>query len=471
MAASTDAAMCAKEGLPPAPAAAAASGGAKPDYVHMSDEEVAEAVKAGALKDHALEKALGDCERAVAVRRRLVEERVGSLDGLPYEGYCYDQINGANCEIVIGYVQIPTGLVGPLTLDNEPVYIPMATTEGCLVASTQRGAKAISEGGGAASVVVKDGITRAPAMLLPTAMAAAQLKLWVEDETNWAAIQEAFNSTTNFGKIKSVSVAVAGRNAFMRVACFSGDAMGMNMISKGCLKVMDLLYEQFPEMRLISISGNYCADKKPAAVNWIEGRGKSVVVEAVIPSAVVKKTLKTSVPALVDVAMRKNLVGSAMAGSVGGNNAHAANIVAAVFLATGQDPAQVIESSNCITLLEAIDSDGEGGPDLHISCSMPSIEVGTVGGGTSLPAQAQCLDIMGVRGASRAPKNPGDNAQKLGRMVAAAVMAGELSLLSALAANELVKAHMQHNRKPQPAASAPAAAASQPPPPPPGATP
>ena len=137
-------------------------------------------------------------------------------------------------------------------------------------------------------------------------------------------------------------------------------------------------------MQLLGLSGNLCCDKKPAAVNWIEGRGCSVVVEATIKADVVRKVLKTSVEAATQLNTSKNLVGSAMAGmAAGGFNAHAANIVAAIFIATGQDPAQVVESANCITILSPADN----GEDLHISCTMPSIEVGTVGGGTHLAPQ------------------------------------------------------------------------------------
>ncbi len=213
------------------------------------------------------------------------------------------------------------------------------------------------------------------------------------------------------------------------------------MVSKGSLAVIDYLKSvpQFSTMKLIALSGNVCTDKKAAAMNWIEGRGKSVVVEAIIPKDVVRDTLKTTVRAMVDVNINKNLIGSALAGVVGGYNAHASNIVSAVFLATGQDPAQNVESSNCMTLME----ENERG-DLWISCTMPSIEVGTVGGGTGLAAQAACLEMIGCRGGG---ERAGDNAKKLAHVVAAAVMAGELSLLAALAANTLVQAHMTHNRK------------------------
>ena len=222
--------------------------------------------------------------------------------------------------------------------------------------------------------------------------------------------------------------------------------MGMNMVSKGCLKAIEKLEETFPDLILVAISGNMCTDKKPAAINWIEGRGKSIVVEAIITDFVVKSVLKSSVKDMIDTNKQKNLIGSAMAGSVGGFNAQAANIVTAVFLATGQDPAQNVESANCITLMDYADD----GVSLQVSVTMPSIEVGTVGGGTHLPAQAGCLDICGVRGAARDKNSaPGDHSRKLAQIVGGAVLAGELSLMAALAANHLVRSHMQHNRKPQ----------------------
>eukprot|EP00168_Porphyra_purpurea_P007452 TRINITY_DN19406_c0_g1_i1.p1 TRINITY_DN19406_c0_g1~~TRINITY_DN19406_c0_g1_i1.p1 ORF type:complete len:260 (-),score=2.59 TRINITY_DN19406_c0_g1_i1:181-960(-) len=225
----------------------------------------------------------------------------------------------------------------------------------------------------------------------------------------------------------------------------SGDAMGMNMVSKGCLKAIDVLQAEFPDLVLIAISGNMCTDKKPAAINWIMGRGKSIVVEAIIPESIVTSVLRSSVAAMIETNTQKNHIGSAMAGAVGGFNAHAANIVTAVYLATGQDPAQNVESSNCITIMEY----AEDKKSLHVSVTMPSIEVGTVGGGTHLPAQAGCLEICGVRGAAKGPGSmPGDNARKLAQIVGSAVLAGELSLMAALAANQLVNSHMALNRKP-----------------------
>ncbi len=423
-----------------------AADGEELDYNACSDEQLLSLLADGSLKDYQLEKKLGDYERAVGVRRMLYEHLVEKdLSAIPYQGYDYNKVFGANCEIVIGYVPIPLGVVGPLVLNGEPVYIPMATTEGCLVASTNRGCKAITTAGGCCSVVLRDAITRAPCVRLPSAMRAAALKKWVSAHEHYVVLEEAFNSTTNYGRLVSIEATVAGRNVYLRFSCMSGDAMGMNMVSKGCLKAIEVLEAEFPDMVLVALSGNMCTDKKPAAVNWILGRGKSIVVEAVIPESIVKSVLKCTVKSMVETNHQKNHIGSAMAGSIGGFNAHAANIVTAVYLATGQDPAQNVESSNCLTVMEF----AEDGKSLHVSVTMPSVEVGTVGGGTHLPAQAGCLEICGARGAAKgAGSQPGDNARKLAQIVGGAVLAGELSLMAALAANQLVTAHMQHNRKP-----------------------
>jgi hydroxymethylglutaryl-CoA reductase (NADPH) len=167
-------------------------------------------------------------------------------------------------------------------------------------------------------------------------------------------MKQAFNSTSRFARLQSLKTALAGTYLYIRFKSTTGDAMGMNMISKGVEHALNVMAKEsgFEDMQIISVSGNYCTDKKAAAINWIDGRGKSVVAEAIIPGDVVRKVLKSDVDAMVELNIAKNLVGSAMAGSMGGFNAHAANIVTALFLATGQDPAQNVESSNCITLMK-----------------------------------------------------------------------------------------------------------------------
>jgi len=405
------------------------------------DDDIATAVCNGTVASYSLEATLGDCTRSARVRRKALEMMTGrSLDGLPLEGFDYGSILGQCCELPVGYVQIPVGVAGPLVLDGLEYMVPMSTTEGCLVASTNRGCKAIRMSGGATSVLLRDGMTRAPVVRFATAKRAADLKYYVEDPNNSEKLSAIFNSTSRFARLQGIQCGIAGRNLYMRFSCFTGDAMGMNMVSKAVQNVLDFLQNEFLDMDVISVSSNFCADKKPAAVNWIEGRGKSVVCEAVITEEVVRKVLKTTVPALLELNMLKNLTGSALAGAMGGFNAHASNIVSAIFIATGQDPAQNVESSHCITMMEA----SNGGKDLHVSVTMPCIEVGTVGGGTQLASQAACLNLLGVKGANT--QSPGANAQRLARIVAGAVLAGELSLMSALAAGQLVKSHMKYNR-------------------------
>ncbi|KAH8101970.1 3-hydroxy-3-methylglutaryl-coenzyme A reductase [Cristinia sonorae] len=422
----------------------------------LNDEEVILLAQTGKIAAYALEKMLGDFDRAVTIRRALISRasRTKTLEysDVPMANYDYSRVMGACCENVIGYMPIPLGIAGPLKVDGASFPIPMATAEGTLVASTSRGCKALNAGGGVTTVLTYDGMTRGPAIDFPSVVVAADCKAWIESEDGYAIVKEAFESTSRFARLQSIKCAMAGRTLFVRFATRTGDAMGMNMISKATEKALEVTAKYFPEMVVLALSGNYCTDKKPAAINWIEGRGKSIVAEAVVPGKVVKTVLKTTVEALCNLNTKKNLVGSAMAGSVGGFNAHAANILTAIFLATGQDPAQNVESSNCMTLMEPTNN----GEDLLMTVTMPCIEVGTVGGGTILGPQGAVLEMLGVKGAH--PTNPGENAQLLARIIAAAVMAGELSLISALAAGHLIRAHMAHNRSQlnTPAASRPA---------------
>ncbi|XP_044132016.1 LOW QUALITY PROTEIN: 3-hydroxy-3-methylglutaryl-coenzyme A reductase-like [Bufo gargarizans] len=411
---------------------------------YLSDAEVMKLVNAKHIPSYKLESLMESPERGVAIRRQMLAPKLpqsSALLNLPYKNYNYSLVMGACCENVIGYMPIPVGVAGPLLLNNKEFQVPMATTEGCLVASTNRGCRAILLGGGAHSRILADGMTRGPVVRLPSACDAAEVKNWLDSPEGFKVIKDTFDSTSRFARLGRLQSSVAGRNLYIRFQSKTGDAMGMNMISKGTEKALSRLQEEFPELHVLAVSGNYCTDKKPAAINWIEGRGKSVVCEATIPANVVRELLKTSTAALVEVNINKNLIGSAMAGSIGGYNAHAANIVTAIYIACGQDAAQNVGSSNCITLMEAT---GPTNEDLYISCTMPSIEIGTVGGGTTLAPQQACLQMLGVQGASS--EYPGKNACQLAQIVCGTVLAGELSLMAALAAGHLVKSHMVHNR-------------------------
>ncbi|KAG5920259.1 hypothetical protein E4U42_006259 [Claviceps africana] len=421
----------------------------------LSDEEVVTMSMRGKIPGYALERALKDFTRAVKVRRTIISrtkatsEITNGLDRskLPFENYNWERVFGACCENVIGYLPLPVGVAGPLVIDGQSYFIPMATTEGVLVASTSRGCKAINSGGGAITVLTSDGMTRGPCVSFETLERAGAAKLWLDSEAGQNTMKKAFNSTSRFARLQHMKTALAGTNLYIRFKTTTGDAMGMNMISKGVEHALTVMANEggFDDMNIVTVSGNYCIDKKPAAINWIDGRGKGIVAEAIIPAEVVKSVLKSDVDALVELNISKNLIGSAMAGSIGGFNAHAANIVAAIFLATGQDPAQVVESCNCITTMKNLHG------SLQIAVSMPSLEVGTLGGGTILEPQSAMLDLLGVRGSH--PTNPGDNARRLARIIGASVLAGELSLCSALQAGHLVRAHMQHNRSAAPSRS------------------
>jgi hydroxymethylglutaryl-CoA reductase (NADPH) len=328
----------------------------------LGDGELVDLTLQGIIPFHSLEKVVQDCERAVKIRRLVVSQTAetrsyGSVGifQLPYKNYDFSRLVGSCTENVIGYVPVPVGVAGPLNVDGRPVFLPMATTEGTLIASTSRGCKAINASGGVNTVVTDDSMSRAPCVCFDNIALAAQAKRFIDSGEGQEALRAAFDATTRFGKLQNVSGRMVGSSLYLRFRASTGEAMGMNIIGKGVEAALQSLREDhgFSHMKILSLSSNYCTDKKPAAVNWIEGRGKSVVAEAVIAAPVVQRVLKCSVSALVKLNTKKNLVGSALAGmAAGGFNAHAANIVTAIFIATGQDPAQNVVSSNCITIME-----------------------------------------------------------------------------------------------------------------------
>ncbi|SFR54375.1 hydroxymethylglutaryl-CoA reductase (NADPH) [Halogeometricum limi] len=406
----------------------------------MSDatpaEELAERVRAGELRLHELDDHT-DADTATAARRLLVEEQSGAaLDTVGDYGFPAERAD-PNIENMVGAVQVPMGVAGPVrvrggSLEGER-YLPLATTEGALLASVNRGCSVLNGAGGANARVLKSGMTRAPVFRVADVVEAEALVEWVRD--NEDALAEAAEETTNHGELLDVTPYVVGNSVYLRFRYDTKDAMGMNMATIATQAACDVV-EAETDASLVALSGNLCTDKKPAAINAVEGRGRSVTADVTIPRELVEERLHTTPEAVAELNTRKNLVGSAKAASLG-FNAHVANVVAAMFLATGQDEAQVVEGANAITTADVQDG------DLYVSVSIASLEVGTVGGGTKLPTQSEGLDILGVRGGG---DPAGANADALAEAIAVGSLAGELSLLSALASRHLSSAHAELGR-------------------------
>ena len=400
-------------------------------------DEYIERLKDGSLKLYALEKVLPP-EEAVRVRRAFVEGETGTA--LPAVGSFtidIDRVVKRNIENMIGTVQVPLGVAGPLRVKGEyadgSYYLPLATTEGALVASVNRGCSLITRAGGADVRIMRDGMTRAPVFAARDVVHAREVVAWVEEHA--AEIRETAQSTTRHGEFLEAVTYVAGTNVFIRIEFDTKDAMGMNMVTIAGQKVGEFI-ERETGARLVATSGNMCTDKKPAAINLVRGRGKTVVAGVRLTDAMVADLLKTNAETLAEVNYRKNLVGSARAASFG-FNAQAANVVAATFIACGQDPAHVVEGSTAITTVDRVD----GG--VYVSVTLPSLPVGTVGGGTGVDTQHECLAMLGVAGGG---DPPGAHAKAFSEIIAAGVLAGELSLLGALAAQHLARAHQEHGR-------------------------
>ena len=325
------------------------------------------------------------------------------------------------------------GIAGPLKINGQyckrEVFVPLATSEGALVASINRGASTITASGGVNTIVTSDFMTRAPVIKTNSASDALLIKQWFVD--NFTDLKELAESTTSHGKLLKIDpILIVGSYVYPRFVYSTGDSMGMNMVTIATEKILDKLAQE-SDAKHIALSGNVCVDKKPAAINVVEGRGKSVVADILIPKEIVNKKLKTTAEAIVEVNITKNLIGSAAAGSMA-FNAHYANMVAAIFLATGQDAAHVVEGSLGITTAENRDG------DLYFSVNLPDLPIATVGGGTSLEVANEGLNILGVAGSGKA--------REFAEIVAGTVLAGELSLIGALAAGHLARAHQELGR-------------------------
>lgn len=363
----------------------------------------------------------------VNARRAAAEEFSGtSLENI--SKYCFNSETASkNIENMIGATQIPLGYAGPVTIEGDHAsgrfLVPLATTEGALLASISRGMSVAEASGGIRAKIFKDAMTRAPVFKVKDLAHSASVIEWIGE--NMDKIEDAVSKTTSHGKLVDIDPYPAGRTLYLRFSYTTGDAMGMNMATIAT-EAASRVIEECTGAQLVSVSGNMCSDKKAAAINVIKGRGKTVVAEALISKDVVEKKLHTDVGSVVEVNYYKNLMGSALAGTLGAN-AHAANMAAALYIATGQDPAQVVGASMSFVSCEDVDG------DLYIAVRMPAVEVGTVGGGTSLPCQTEALNMIGCHGAGKAGK--------LAEIVAATVLAGELSSIAAQAAGHLGSAH------------------------------
>lgn len=401
------------------------------------DRELLEKVKRHDVSFHEIDKIL-DANASIELRRTAISQLTGTqFKHISNYSMDVEVVTKRNIENMIGAIQVPLGVAGPLRVNGEyasgDYYIPLATTEGALVASAERGCSVITASGGANVRILKDEMTRAPVFKTKDIIGAKSLVDWVN--VNFERLKEKAQETTRFGELLSINAFTAGRNIYLRFAYDTKDAMGMNMVTIATDAAVDLILLE-NDVELVALSGNMCSDKKPAAINAILGRGKTVSADVLIGKDIVLEKLKTTPEKMEEVNYRKNLLGSARAGSIG-FNAHAANIAAAMFIACGQDAAHVVEASNAITTMELTD-DG-----LYCSVTLPSLNVGTVGGGTRIATQEECLKMLGVAGAG---EPPGANARKLAEIIAAAVLAGEINLVGALAARHLAKAHAELGR-------------------------
>lgn len=402
--------------------------------MNSNTDEIIEKLDSGEIRLHEIEKYAEDANQATDIRRKFIEEKTNTQ--LEHIGkYSIDMTLTAqkNIENQIGTIQVPVGVAGPVIINTEEetieTYVPMATTEGALLASVNRGCSVIRKSEGCSVSILNNQMTRAPVIKTKNIHDANKLKIWIEEHFN--EIKEVAESTTNHGKlIKIDPIAIVGHFVYPRFVYETGDSMGMNMVTIATQEAINYI-EQENDIHVIALSGNFCVDKKPSALNMIEGRGKSIVAEVTVPKEVVEKTLKTTPDAVVEVNYAKNLVGSAISGSYG-YNAHFANMIAAVFLACGQDPAHVVEGSIGITTAETVEG------DLYFSVTIPDLPVATVGGGTRLETATESLNIMDVKGSG--------NVNKFASIVASVVLAGELSLVGALAAGHLARAHKELGR-------------------------
>ncbi len=368
----------------------------------------------------------GDYTReAAAERRAFLAERAGTKLG-HVAAYSFDPaLLPGNVENFIGVAQVPIGLAGPLRIDGEHAkgdfYVPMATTEGTLVASYNRGMRLLSECGGVKTTVVARAMQRSPVFIFDDAREARTFGEWVE--ANFAAIRTAAEATTSVGKLDNIFQFAVGPARHLRFNYFTGDAAGQNMTGKATLAACDWIRDNYPGAMRFMLSGNTDTDKKHSQTNLLMTRGRRVVAEATIRRDVLKSLMRVDTKDLFFARQISN-AGAFLAGSAN-NGQHAANALAALFIATGQDAANVSESHGAIVYAQLLD-DG----DYYWSITLPALIIATYGGGTGLATQRECLELLGCYGKGKA--------DKFAEICAGVVLAGETSLASAVLSGDWV---------------------------------
>jgi len=338
------------------------------------------------------------------------------------------------------FAAVPMRTIGPVKIISPyvdgQVNVPLATYETPLWASTNRGAKVSREAGGIHAIMVDERMTRSVLFEAPSAAMALQVVQKIQARK--AELDEVVAKTSRFTRLLDFNFQVVGNLLYLRLEFSTGDAAGHNMTTNAADHIMTWVLSQYPEMKYISVSGNFCVDKKVSAVNGILGRGKYVVAEITIPRDVCEQILKTTPEKIVELNIKKNLLGTNIAGGVRTANAHFANILLALYLATGQDAANIIEGSQGFVHTEVRND------ELYFSVTLPNIIVGTVGAGKQLDFvrdNLQMLDCLEKR-------EVGENARRLAIIIAATVLCGELSLLAALTnQGELMRSHLILERK------------------------
>lgn len=370
-------------------------------------------------------------------RQQFIQDFTGAqLEHIPQ--YSFDpHLTQGNIENFTGVAQVPLGLAGPLTVNGEHAQgdflIPLATTEGTLVASYNRGIKLLNLCGGATCTVIGDAMQRAPVFIFDSARGARNFVNWVHE--NMDKIREEAEATSRVAKLDYIDHYLSNKFAYLRFNFTTGDAAGQNMVGRATFAASSWILDNYPDgengIRKFYLESNFATDKKASQINIMRTRGKRVTAEAIIKRDALIQVMRVEPESLAYHYQVTN-VGSILSGA-NNNGAHSANAITAMFIATGQDVANVAESSAGLLYTELTP---EG--DLYISITIPSLIVATYGGGTGLPTQRECLEILGCYGKGKV--------RKLAEIVAGAVLAGELSLAAAISSLDWVSSHEQYGR-------------------------